>query len=417
MGFRRNFVALGAALALVGSATPTGVAQTTRSWRAQVADLLQRRGSAVVAGDRGAFDASMARAPAAFRAAKDTWFARVRELPLASYSIELDDEGYEDLVSALPRRPVADEVHAVQAIQHLALRGLDDRPSSDALYLTVARYGSTWSIVSDSDLDDLGLQSARDIGDFAPISIVRSGGVMVLTHGSTSVARTIANGVRAAIAYDRAHWPYRVPDSAVVEIPRSSSELTRILSDPIDLGPFVAFTVSSADTHAATFRLVGTRIFIQPETYFANPPSYQRDTLSHEMIHYASHMLTGEFGPAWTDEGIAQLYGERGSHPTSELRAAVRRGLDSLPIDADFSVGGRDSIHVAYEAAYTFMTYLRARFGSAAPARFYRALGAENPVSFGSARYHADHAARAVFALPFDSLERGWIAMLRKELG
>jgi hypothetical protein len=47
----------------------------------------------------------------------------------------------------------------------------------------------------------------------------------------------------------------------------------------------------------------------------------------------------------------------------------------------------------------------------------YRALGNESPVSFGTARYHLDHACRAAFGVGFDALEQAWAQKIRKDFG
>ena len=70
-------------IALAGAtAAPVARAQAPADWHTAVQQLLEKRARGVMAGDRAAFDATMSLAPRAFRAAKDTWFSRMRALPL-----------------------------------------------------------------------------------------------------------------------------------------------------------------------------------------------------------------------------------------------------------------------------------------------------------------------------------------------
>jgi hypothetical protein len=372
-----------------------------------------------MAGDRSGFDQTMALAPQDFRTAKDTWFARMRALPLGSYSLGLDPNGYADLVDALPTKPAADEVHVVSVLEQIALKPYDATPSSENLYLTVVRRGSRWSIVSDSGLDTLGLLSSRNVWDFGAVGQVARDGVLVLYQGDRATADRILTATIGAIAYDKKTWPLSWPGRIVVIIPKSTAELSRILQTTFDLGPFVAFTASSSSRPDGQFRLTGNRVYVQPATFFATPVAFQQDTLSHELLHVATRGYAGAFTPSWVDEGDAQDYGQRSLPALVDIRARVANGSFTglLPRDFEFSLGSDDDIHNSYEEASSFVLYLISRFGKNAGANLYRALGNESPVSFGTARYHLDHACRAAFGVGFDDLERAWAQKIRKEFG
>jgi hypothetical protein len=404
-------------VALVVSSIPNvGGAARARAaaddWRAQVGQMLARRAAAVIGGDRAAFDATMAAAPSAFKARELRWFDGVRALELRSYELILPDDTWSDLargVRAAP--PGADEVHVVVAVQRLAVKDFDDAPTYNERYLTVVRRARTWSIAGDDDVGDLGLLSVRDLWDFGATRAVRDGNVLVLTRDDLATARKIAAATKQGIAYVRARWPYAWPARALVMIPKTSAELTRILRATFDLGPFVAFTTSDVERTAdGGFKLLGHRVFVQPSTFFGTPASYQRDTLSHELTHLATRAVAGPWQPAWLDEGVAQVYGERSNGTDAQLRAAARAGTVDLPEDWQFSIGSRASIHLSYEEARSFVTYLNATFGATAGARLYRAVGAESVVAPGTGGYHLDRAARRTFGRSFDSLRRAWIA-------
>ncbi len=412
----RGAVAL---IVLVATTAPSVHAQTSADWRSAVLQLLQRRARAVTTGDRAAFDATMSLAPASFRSSKDAWFARMRALPIGSYSLSFDPNGYQDLASALPSRPVGDEVHVATVLEQIGFKPYDESPSSEDLYLTVVRRGSAWSIVSDSDLESIGLLSFRNVWDFAPVGQVARAGVLVLYQGDRATAQRILAATIAAIAYDENHWPLQWPRRIVVIIPTSTSELSRILQTTFDLGPFVAFTASSSSRPSGKYRLTGNRVYVQPGTFFTTPAAFQQDTLSHELLHVATRDYAGAFTPSWMDEGDAQDYGQRQQPALIQVRARVanRTFTGLLPEDFEFALGTDADINNSYEEASSFVLYLISRFGKNAGANLYRALGMESPVSFGTARYHLDHAFRAAFGVGFDALERAWAQNIRKELG
>lgn len=413
------------ALALLTTAAASGAAPSPSSpsiapgWRAEVASLLSRRARAVVEGNRGVFDETMAGAPALFRLHKGLWFERLRPLPLGSYSLELSEDDYEDLAPALAGRIVADEVHVVHAIERLAFARYDERPTSEDLYLTVVRRGARWSVIDDDGLDRLGLLSARNLWDFADVRRLERGGVMVLYQSGRTTAERILTATIGAVARTRRAWPYPWRGRVVVVIPESSRQLSRILQTTFDLGPFVAFAGSSVERAGGGYRLVGHRVFVQPDTFFDTSRAYQEETLGHELLHVASRSQTGAFTPAWLEEGVAQLYGERAVPGIPELARRVRAGTFErrLPEDYQFAIGTRADIQLSYQASAHFTGYLRERFGPAAGARLYRAVGREQPVSFGTGRYHLDRAARRAFGSSLRDLERAWSRRLAKNPG
>jgi hypothetical protein len=398
---------------------PAGAPAQSSGWRAAVKKLIDQRAQAVVSGDRAAFDRTMSLAPVAFRKAKDTWFTRVRQLPLGSYALVFDPNGIEDLAPAIHHPARADELHIPTLIEHLGFRDYDHTTTSESVFFTIIRRGSVWSIVSDDDLDGLGLLSPRNVWDFDPVGQVSGGGVLVLYEGARSTAERIRSSTVTGISYVKRRWPFSWNTHTVVIVPRATKELSRILQTTFDLGPFVAFTASSLDRAGGNYHLTGNRVYVQPGTFFSTPPAFQADTLSHELLHLSTRDIAGEFVPSWLDEGVAQDYGQRNLPGLGDLQARVQNGTfpGRLPDDFDFSLGSTSSIHYAYEAASSFISYLKARFGVDAGARFYKAVGAETPISFGGSRYHLSHAARTAFGVGFDQLERGWADKVRREFG
>lgn len=412
----RRIAAFACGVALVLGGLPAAPAQGA-GWRAEIGALLAARAGAVREGDEAAFMATMNGASRPFRERQRSWFHRLRELPMGSYTLALEPNGYLDLAPALRSRPRAEEVHVVQVTERFGLRGYDAAPGDETLVLTVMRRGTRWSVVSDDDLDDLGLMSGRNMWQFAPVRRAERDGVMVLYHDDEAAARRILDATIAARGRVQRAWPLRWRDRVIVLIPRSARELGRILQTTFDLGPFVAFAASTLHRDAGgAWELVAYRVYVQPETYFDTSIAFQEDTLGHELVHYATRAIAGPFTTSWLEEGVAQEFGERAARPTGGLAAAAR-SIDGFPEDHDFYIGTRATIHRAYEASAHIVSYLRGRFGDAKVARFYRAVGAESSVAFGTGRYHLDHAARAVLGVGIDALERAWLDRVRKELG
>lgn len=390
-------------------------ARAQQDRRAAVVALLEQRARAVLDGDEAAFAETMAGASAAFRNARLSWFRRMQDLPIGHYRLRPALHSYRDLAAALPRRPAGDEVRVLEVTEEIGFAGYDARPSQESLFLTLVRRGERWHVHDDEGLDGIGFLSARSMWDFAHVRHIERGGVMVLFHTDEANARRILDSTVESIGRIRDRWPLQWRARVVVMIPKSARDLQRILATTIDLGPFVAFAASSVERdRRGAYALTGYRIFVQPDTFFGYSTSFQDDTLGHEMLHYATRPIAGTWTPSWLEEGVAQVFGERRVPPVPELRARAA-SVDRLPEDHRFFIGSRDRIRLSYQSSAHFADFLRDRYSEQLVARFYHAVGAESPVSFGTDRYHLDRAARATFDVGFDALERAWIERVREE--
>ena len=417
---------IGAAFVLLALIAPGGaVAQTptqtaARPWQDEVRDLLTRRAAAVMSGDEGAFRATMTGASEAFVRERLTSFRRLRSLPVGLYRLDMTQEEYEDLARNADRaRHPGSEVHVVQVKERIGFRGYDARPSSEDVFLTVVKGPSGWSVVADDDVESLALQSNRYIWDFGTVSKLEDDGMMVVFHpAQRAAAPRILALAKAGRARVRSAWP--VPwreDRVIIMIPSTVDELARILQTTFDLSTFVAFAAASVD-RATGWRLSGNRVFLHWPNFRRQGEASQRNILQHEFAHRASFEVSGLHVPAFMDEGIAQYYGEQQyDPPTPELRQRVRsRRFDRrLPQDFLFIAGPPSDIYLSYEESVAFASYIGRRFGRPSAARLYRAVGAENPIAPGTARYHLDRACRATLGVPFATLQRDWARDVIKE--
>ena len=418
---RKRIASITGLLALFVSVTVQ--AQTpSRPWMVEVREMLARRSAAVVSGDERTFAATMDGAPQAFRSDRLTWFRRIRALPIGVYSLDLTQEEYGDLTRPVDqRRHPGAEVHVIQVKERIGFRSYDASPSAEDAFLTVVKGPRGWSVVSDDDLESLALQSNRYLWDFGPVAKLEGGGVMVVFHpAERAVAANILRSAQAARSTVKRSWP--IPwrrDRIILMIPSTVGELARILQTTFDLSTFVAFAATSVDRSAEGWRLSGARVFLHWPNFRRQGESFQRVILQHEFTHRASFEVSGPYVPSFMDEAVAQFYGEQGfPHPVPELRASVRSGRfdGHPPADYRFTIGPPADIYLSYEKAIHFLTYVGERFGRAAGAKLYRAIGAENPVSPGTWRYHLDRACRAALRVSFATLERDWARAVLKDL-
>ena len=78
-----------------------------------------------------------------------------------------------------------------------------------------------------------------------------------------------------------------------------------------------------------------------------------------------------------------------------------------LPLDYEFTVGGREAINLSYAESRSVMSFLAARRGVGAPAELIRTLGAEK-VAPGSEELRVDQALKQIIGLDTAQLEKEW---------
>ena len=412
-------------IAIVFAATPspgqTPERSATPGWQDEVREMLGRRAEAVLSGDERTFLATMRAASTAFRRDRQTWFRRIRALPIGVYRLDFVEDEYGELTRAVDReRYSGREVHVIQVKQRIGFRGYDVRPSAEELFLTVVKGSLGWSVVADDDLESLALQSTRELWDFGAVSTLASDGIMIVFHpAQRSAAAGILQIAKTARARVKQLWP--LPwreDRVIIMIPSTVGELARILQTTFDLSTFVAFAAASVD-RSDSWKLSGSRIFLHWPNFRRQGAASQRTILQHEFLHRASFEVSGPNVTAFMDEGIAQYYGEAlYSPPTPELRQRVRAGRFDRHLIRDFvfTIGPPADIYLSYEEAVDFVAYVGERFGRNAGARLFRALGTENAVAPGTWRYHLDRACRSVLKVPFATLERDWARKVVREL-
>jgi len=395
-----------ATLAAHAAAPSSTTAPAPPAALAEVQRVLDARVDAVRRGDREGFLATVDPvAPAGFRLAQASSFDGLRSLPLALFSLtaRLDDTG--DLGADLSPRYGGAPTFLPETRMRMRFVDYDDRDDVESLFLTFVRRGDRWYVAADADLAPLGVDGFRGLWDQGPVAVQRTAHFLVLSHPpDAGRARNLAAVAEEAIArLDQRWtepWSHRVP----LILPASVDELGLILQSTFDLDNFVAFVAYGA-VRDRDWEATAPRIYIQDR----NLSRYGRDdqvrTLTHELDHVAVAPIAGPSIPSWVHEGVADwvALGRR----TDERDPAGSDG--HLPLDYEFTVGGRDAINLSYAESRSVMSFLAARRGVGAPAELIRTLGAEKVVP-GSEELQVDQALTRVAGLDTAQLEKEWAA-------
>jgi hypothetical protein len=393
-----------AAAMLVAAALPVGRAAGQADRReAGVEAVLVQREQAIRSGDRAGFlDTVDPTAGEDFRSRQARLFEGLRTLPLASFRFRLRSDEVPDLSAGLERRYSADDVYTSVVEAHYRIDGADRTDAVDAFYYTFLLRDGRWRIVSDTDLDDLGLPSARNLWDYGPVALRRSPH-FTLVHDPADRSRAEALLKLADQAYARlaATFDRPLPEQVVVVLPHSLDQLREMLQATFDVSNFVAFASVGIDRDNG-WEPTAARVFVQDTNLANNPRAFQLETLHHELIHVAAFPLAGPYVPAWVHEGLADWLSTGRSGPT-EVDGTDGR----LPDDYEFTTGGGDAIVRAYQESTSAVAFLAKAKGRRSPLDLLVEAGRAR-VAAGSVRYHTGQAMRKVYGTGLDEFERAW---------
>ena len=400
-----------AAVALAGglptvraqTAPPTTAPPATREQAVQA--VLDQRVDALRRGDRAAFlDTVDPAATDEFRTRQGHMYDGLRSLPLAAYELRLRTDEEPDLAGGglAGRYPGAEAVFLPPVEARYRLTGIDTVDAVDGYYATFLLRGGRWRIVSDRDVEDVGLPSARNLWDYGPVTQERTTHFTVF-HDPADRKRAEALATLCEQAYTRltATFGRPVPAQIVVVLPHSLDQLREILQATFDLSNFVAFASASVDRDA-DWQSTAPRVYVQDTNLSRSRRDYQLQTFHHEFTHVAAFPLAGPFVPSWIHEGLADWMAQ-GRQPPS----AVDGSDGILPHDWEFTTGGGDAIVRAYDESTSAMAFLAARKGQGAALDLLVQVG-EARTAPGTGRYHVDQALRAVYGAGFDQFQKDW---------
>jgi hypothetical protein len=366
--------------------------------------VLDAREDAIRSGDKDAFLATLdPAAPQAFVAAQGRLFDGLRTVPFSRYELIVRTDEIEDLSAGLAERYAsADEVFLPPVEGRYRIEGADTTDALDGLFYTFLRRDGQWRIVSDSDLADLGLPSARNPWDFGPVTVHRTDHFTVLFDRRDRARALEVAGV-AEEAYGRLAATYNrpLPDQFVFVLPHTVAQLRDMIQATFDLSNFVAFAAATVDRDRG-WESTAPRIYAQEENLIQTPKPFQLQTLHHELIHAAAFPLAGPFVPSWIHEGTADwLASGRGD-------SAEVDGSDKiLPEDYEFTTGGQNAIIAAYDESTSAIAFLADAVNDGAPLDLLVTVG-EPRVAPGTSDHHVEVALRKIYGQGLAGFQAAW---------
>lgn len=412
---RRAALAWTGALVLAGTFLPPAGAQVATVTREEaVKQVLAQRVDALKRGDRAAFlDSIDPAATGEFKVRQGHLFDGLRSLPLESYELELRTDEVPDLAAGLAvRYPGAEAVFLPPVEAHYRLTGIDTIDAIDGYYYTFLLRGGRWRIVSDRDLEDIGLPSARNLWDYGPVNQQRTAHFTIL-HDPADRKRAEAMSTLCEQGYARLKSTFSsgdtpgpgsnkaVPQQIVVVLPHTLDQLREILQATFDLSNFVAFASAAVDRDD-DWESTAPRVYVQDVNLSRSRRDFQLQTFHHEFTHVAAFSLAGPFVPSWVHEGVADWMAGGEQEPS-----AVDGTDGVLPEDWEFTTGGAESIIRAYDESTSAMAFLATEKGKTAPLDLLARVG-ELRVAPGTAEYRVDQGLEAVYGAGLDQFQKDW---------
>jgi hypothetical protein len=349
-------------------------------------------------------------------------FRWLQAVPIESYSLEVRWDALGDLIRPSHRRRYegAEDVALPLTEERYRVRGFDTSDAVENLFYTFVKRDGSWRIASDTDLDDLGITSARHMWDFGPLDIQREGRFLFVTHacrGQRPCSRVPEELPRLAQAgFDRVDrywedWDRRV----IVKIPATEQQLVRMLQVTFDIENFVAFTYSTLDT-AEGVEFTAPRIVFNEEALATRSAPSVVEVLAHELVHVGTRPAAGAFIPVFIEEGFAEHIAAEG-RPGARgfLAESLRTGLVDarLPEDYEFLVGDAAEVLGQYRKGQSAVDYFGERWGMDTFRDFYRDLGGRR-LEAGTARYHLTDALKEHTGLGFAGFQRAWASSIQE---
>jgi hypothetical protein len=378
--------------------------------------LLEARSQAVLHQDSQAFLATVDPTASAFRLRQDAVLAALHDVPLASWSYDLDPEHARSHTSALDA--LRGTWWSPDIVLHYAIAGFDQTPTAQPQGLTFVQRNGRWYIGADDDFALTGHPTTRNLWDGGPVVVARGTSCLVLSHPrSRTFARSLAGECDAAVPRVTAVWGTGWSRHVVVVVPDSAAELTRMVPDVGDLSQISAVATAELVGPSTSYHPVGDRVIVNPANFSDLRSLGRRVVLTHELTHVASRAATGPQVPTWFVEGLAEYTAYQGvalsvGSAAAELRTDIRRGVlpKHLPVDTAFS-GSRTDLPQSYEMSWLAVVLMAKTYGPAAMLQVYRDTGAD--VSPGA----LDRAIRQDLHTTLPAFTAAWRTTLKRRLG
>jgi hypothetical protein len=395
---------VGVVVVIVAAAfTSRGASAATVDREAAVRGLLVERDRAVTSGDRNAFMATIdPGATNAFKEAQGRYFDGVRTVALSSYASQLRVDEVPDISAGLLERYRADAVFLPDVDVRYRLKDVDTVDAIDTYWYTFVLRDGKWRIISDSDVEDVGLQSARNPWDFGAVARRDSAHFSILFNPADStraetILKTAEDAYAGLVATVGRPTPARIP----VILPHDIGQLKEMIQATFDVSNFVAFASSGVDRDAG-YQFTAPRVYIQDTNLGKYDRKFQLQTLHHEFVHVTAFSFAGPFDPSWVHEGTADWLSQGKFAPKAVA------GTDGIPPeDYEFTTGGQSSILRAYGESDSAVAYLAKTRGASAPVDLLETIG-QHRIDAGTERYWTDQGMRAVYHDSLDAFVKAW---------
>ncbi|MFF0728887.1 hypothetical protein [Streptomyces sp. NPDC004134] len=368
-----------------------------------IADLLRQRSAAVRDGDEAAYLRTVDPRSGPYRQQQRTAFRNLDALPLAAWTLRLDDPA---------RHPVPATAARTTADVRLTyrLRGYDTGDATAGQRLEFVRRDSRWYVAGPAP------GSRPQPWDQGPLTVVRGTHSLVLGAGHPEARlRGIAALADRAVPDVSAAWGGAWARRVVVLVPASQAAMGELLG----AGPTAYAGVAAVTTGRHRDRTPADRVVVNPEAYDTLGTLGRRIVLTHETVHVATRADTSPATPLWLSEGFADWVAFRSAdrdprQGAPELARAVAAGRlpRTLPADADFTTGGGDRVAEAYGEAWLAARMIADEWTPDRLVALYRAAGRAQ-----SREKATGPALRSELGVGLGEFTARWRAYLTRELG
>lgn len=332
-----------------------------------VTELLQTRAAAILDGDEAAWLSTLD-PQSSFRDQQVKVFANLRDVPFGHVSFEL--AGVAPALSPARQADLGDSAWVARVVADYRIKDFDRTPTQSEVYLTAVRRGDRWYLTSDTDG-----QSAVQPWDLGRVRVVRGERVIAVGTADTAALRGYAAAGDRAVSRVSRVWGTGWPQRAVLLVPRTQGEMSRLLARSDGLDQIAAVTTGELGDDGSAG---SDRVVINPSAFSRLGDVGQRVVLTHEMTHVAVRSSTSAPVPIWLSEGFADYVGYQGvglgrRTVAADLLALQRQGegFTRLPTDEDFDPAAT-TIAPSYSASWLACSLLADRYGRAKLVRLYR---------------------------------------------
>ncbi len=401
------------------TATPTASPTSTdpEAVRREALDgLLAARATAVRQHDSAAWLATVDPGQAAYRSRQVAVFANLAKLPLTRWAYTVvgpaKDLSQQRLATLGPDAWVAEVTLGYRF-------GSADRTDVHSTqFLTLIDHDGTWLVAGDQDGD-----TGVEIWDLGPLTVIKGAHAVVIGLGSTQSLEPFVSQANSAVGRVSAIWGTRWPRRLVVLVPKTQTQMGRLLGrSSSSLTQIAAVTTGELTAAAGTPSGGADQIIVNPAGFAKLGALGRRVVITHEATHVAVRASTPRQVSIWLSEGFADYVGYSGlglprTEVASDVLGLVRRGIGPkhLPDTEDFDAT-QSTIGPSYSAAWLACKVIADRYGSAQLLAFYRAAAGATPVKGIGAADSPDAATsaafRAVLGVSEAAFTRTWLAYL-----